>query len=201
MEAIETEEYNGHTIEIVYDSDPQDPRTDWEPFTEFHVKNCRYYLGEHQHNSSEEIDDEVKKAKRQGDVVFRLFAYIHSGTALSLESFYGRLPQGHAEFDSGQCGVVIVRRKSLIENFGKKRMTKKLRERAYEIAKGEVEEFTQYLNGQVYGYRVDDGEGDSCYGYYSTEDAMTEAKSAVDYAVAQAKAEAEKLQPSLPFPE
>ena len=33
----------------------------------------------------------------------------------------------------------------------------------------------------MYGYIVDDGDGDSCWGYYEIEDAMEEAKSSIDY--------------------
>lgn len=184
---VETETYKGHLIEIIHDEDPMDPRTDWDPLTEFHVKNSRHYLGENQHETSEEIDDVVEQAEKAGDMVFELFAYIHGGTALSLGSFHDKaLPQGHAHFDSGQCGVVIVRRKVILENFGKKKWTKRLRQKAYEIAESDVKTFTQYLNGEIYGFDIDDHE-ESCGGYYSVEDAMAEAKDIVDYMVKQAK--------------
>ena len=191
-DVIKTEEYKGHTIEIVPDNDPIDPRTECEPQTEFHVRDSRYYLGEHKHKEGADIDAEVRKALRQGDLVFRLFVYIHSGTYLSLRSWYGRLPQGHAEFDSGQCGVVIVRRKSFLAEWGGKKWTKKLRDKAEEVAKQEVETFTSYVNGSVYGYIIDDGE-DSCYGYYDDDEAMAEAKSAVDFEVKREAAAKEEL--------
>jgi hypothetical protein len=191
-EAIKTEQYNGHEIKIVYDNDPMDPRKDCEPQTEFHVMNSRYYMGEHQHQNATEIDKVVRQAQRQGDLVFRLFAYVHSGTYLSLRSWYGRLPQGHAEFDSGQCGVVIVRRKSFVAEWGNKKWTKKLREKAEEVAKQEVETFTSYLNGSVYGYIIDDGE-DSCFGYYDDDEAMVDAKRAVDFEVKREAAEKEEV--------
>lgn len=189
-EVIESEEYKGHKIDIVPDESPMDPRTDWEPMTEIHVRDCRYYLGEHKHQDSTEIAEVVRQAKQQGDLVFRLFAYIHSGTVLSLQSFQGRLPQGHAEFDSGQCGVVIFRRKTFFDNWGGKKWTAKRRAKAEEIAKGEIQTFTNYLNGAVYCYLIDDGEdscgGDSCGGFYGgTDEAMSEAKSVVDTTVKQ----------------
>jgi len=182
---IETEQYKGHTISIEHDPDPIDPRREYDNLTEFHVKQSRYYLGEHQHRSASDIHDVVQEAKKQGDMVLKLYAYIHSGTFLSLESFHGRLPQGHAEFDSGQCGVVIIRRKKMLDEFCRKRWTKKLRERAYDIAKSDAEVFTSYLNGWVYGYQVDDGE-ESCWGFYDIEEAMAEAKGLIDHMVATA---------------
>lgn len=180
---VETEEYKGHTITIDYDPDPLDPRRDYDNLTEFHCLSSRYYLGEHQHRSAADLDDVVREAKKQGDMVLRLYAYVHSGTYLSLEPFYGKLPQGHAEFDSGCCGVVIVRREKMLKEFGRKRWTAALRRRAYEIAQSDVEVFTSYLNGSVYGYVVDD-HVESCWGFYDTEEAMREAKEVVDHMVA-----------------
>ena len=189
-EAIKTEEYKDHTIEIFHDDDAMDPRKDCDPQTEFHVRECRYYLGEHTHKEGTDIDAEVRKALRQRDLVFRLFAYIHSGTFLSLQSFYGKLPQGHAEFDSGQCGVVIVRRKSFLAEWGGKKWTKKLRTKAEEVAKQEVETFTSYVNGYVYGYTVDE---DSCGGFYDTDEAMEEAKRSIDSMIQREENKKEEL--------
>jgi len=180
---IETEQYKSHTISIDYDADPLDPRRDYDNLTEFHVLKSRYYLGEHQHRSTADLDDVVREAKKQGDMVLRLYAYIHSGTYLSLESFCGRLPQGHAEFDSGCCGIVIIRREIMLKEFGGKQWTAALRRRAYQLAQSDVEVFTAFLNGQVYGYVVDD-HVESCWGYYSVEEAVAEAKGVVDHMVA-----------------
>lgn len=183
---IESEQYKGHLIEIEHDQSPMNPRTEFDNLTDFHCLNGRYNLGEHRHIDSTEINEVVREAKAQGDMVLNLYAYIHSGVALSLESFHGRLPQGHAEFDSGQCGVVIIRRENMLREFSKKRWTKTLRTRAYGIAKSDVETFTAYLNGCVYGYVIDGGE-ESCWGYYSVEEARAEAKGIVDYMVATAQ--------------
>lgn len=197
MIEIDTEiEYNGHTIKIKYDECPENPRTEHDNITEIHCRQSRYYLGEHAHSDTEEMIAEEKKAKRQGDFVLKVFAYIHSGVALSLESFGGKLPQGHAEFDSGCSGYIIIRREKMLKEFGARRWTKKLREKAYELCKGELEEFAQYINGEVYGYVIDDNEH-SCWGYYSDEDCLTEAKNLVDAIENQKKEEAERKQPTL----
>lgn len=180
---VETEEYKGHTITIDYDPDPLDPRRDYDNLTEFHCLSSRYCLGEHQHRSAADLDDVVREAKKQSDMVLRLYAYVHGGVALSLESFHGRLPQGHAEFDSGCCGVVIVRRQKMLREFGRKRWTAALKKRAYEIAKSDVEVFTAFLSGSVYCYVVDD-HVESCWGFYSIEEAVAEAKGVIDHMVA-----------------
>jgi len=178
--------YKGHNIIITDDECPENPRTEWDNLTEIHCCSSRYYLGERNHADWDEFDDAVREAKKQGDLVFDLYAYIHGGTALSLGSFHGKLPQGHAQFDSGKCGVIIIRREQYLKEFGRKKWSKKLQEKAYNYAKSDVETFHKYLNGEVYSYNVDDYD-DSCSGYYSIEDAMDEAKSIVDWKVAESK--------------
>ena len=182
-------EYKGHTIVIENDDDPLNPRTEWDNFTEIHCCSSRYYLGEHNHKNWDEYREAVAEAEKRGDMVFDVYAYIHGGTVLSLGDFYGRVPQGHARFDSGKCGCIIVRKKDILENWGKgkkNKWTKALREKAYDVAKGDIETFNAYLSGEVYGYIVDDHE-ESCWGYYSTEEAIDEAKSIVDWMVKEAK--------------
>jgi len=184
---IESIEYKGHSIVIENDPDPINPRTEWDNLTEIHCCSNRYYLGEHNHASWDDCNKAIAEHKRNGAMVFDLYAYIHGGTALSLGDFHNApLPQGHAQFDSGKCGFVVVPKKGIMENWGKKNWTKKLQEKAYDVAKGDVETFHKYLNGEVYGYNVDDNE-ESCSGYYSIEDAIAEAKSIVDYYVKKTK--------------
>ena len=128
----------------------------------------------------------LRQAKRQGDLVIPMFAYIHSGVCLSLKDFYDvGLPQGHAYFDSGRAGTVIVRRKTILENWGKKKLTKELRQKGYDAAQSDIDTLNQYFAGDVYGYVIDE-DGDSCWGYYGMECCIEEAKSIVDYIVEQA---------------
>ncbi len=182
----ENETYKGHNIDICYDECGESPR-EWDNITEIHYHSSRYTLGDtNWYNKIDEYDAMLRKAKRQGDLVIPMFAYIHSGIALSLQSFYGRLPQGHAEFDSGRAGTVIVRRKDILDNWGtgkKKRITKAMLESAYNSAKGDIETLNQYFSGEVYGYSIDDGE-ESCWGFYGEiEEIMQEAKDIVDWMV------------------
>ena len=186
MEA-KSEQYKGHSIVIEYDQNPDNPRN-WDNLCEFHYQSSRYLLGDHHHTDRESINEMLTEARKQGDMIFSYYAYIHSGVTISMGSFYGRLPQGHAEFDSGQCGFIVVRRKKMLEEFGGKKWTRKLKERAEKAAQAELEEFDNYLRGEIYGYIIDEDEdGHSCWGYFSIEDAMTEAKSIVDHIVDKAK--------------
>lgn len=185
MEA-ESTTYKGHNITIEYDEDPQNPRTEWDNLTEIHCRSSQYNLGEVNHSNSEDFNLMLAEAKRQGDYVIRVYAYIHSGTALSLASFHGRLPQGHAEFDSGCSGVIVVRREQFLKEFGWKKWTTKRRKRAYDICEADIKTFTSYLNGEVFGFVVDD-HGDSVWGFYSIEEAMDAAEESIDYTVEKDK--------------
>lgn len=182
---IEEIDYKGHHIEIENDEDPQNPRTEWDNYTVIHCCSSRHYLGEKNHANWEEFHAAVREARKRGDMVFDVYAYIHGGVALSLGDFYGKVPQGHAQFDSGKCGCIVVKKKDIIENWGKKNWTEALKKKAYEVAESDIETFNSYLNGEVYGYLIDEGteDGDSCFGFYSVEEAMGEAKSVVDFVV------------------
>ncbi len=151
MEA-DSKTYKGHNIAIEYDESPESPR-EWDNISEIHYTSDRYTLGDHHHTSQESMNDMLAEAKRQGDLVFALHAYIHSGVTVSMKTFHGRLPQGHAEFDSGVCGFVVIRRKKMLEEFSSKIFTQKLKEKAEQLAQSEVNIFESYLRGEVYGFR------------------------------------------------
>lgn len=69
-------------------------------------------------------------------------------------------------FDSGQIGFLLVtREESEIPEPDK-------------YAEGMVEEWNQYLSGDVWGFTVEDGDGnhiDSCWGFYGFDYCKTEA--------------------------
>jgi len=174
----EEKTYKGHTIEIKYDENAESPR-EWDNVCVFHIGHSRYSFGDKNYNDRESIDKAFHEAKNNGDVVLPLYMYDHSGITISLAPF-------SCPWDSGQVGFVQVPRKEFVAEFGKKRFTPKLKAKALEWAKNETETLDCYLRGDVYGYVVDN-DGDSCWGYYSIEDAMREAESVVDWIVKEAK--------------
>ena len=187
-DAIETIEYKGHTIKIYQDENPISPR-EWDNICEFHCSHRKYNLGDKEFNYHDGQDciEAITERKRNGDLVLPLYMYDHSGITISLCTFYGRLSQGHAEFDSGIVGFVVVPRKKMLEEFGKKLFTPKLKEKALEIAQNEVDTYDQYLRGDVYGYVIDDGDGDSCWGYYGDiKYAIEAAEETIDYMIKNA---------------
>ena len=174
MDAVETIQYKNRDIEIHYDDNAESPR-EWDNITEFHCSHSRYNLGDRGFNyrTGQECIDVANEAKKKGDVVLPLYLYDHSGITISLSPF-------SCPWDSGQVGFVIVRKQTMLENFGGKIFTQKMKEKALKLAQGEVKDYDQYLRGEIYGYIIDDHK-DSCWGYFSIEDAIEEAKICIDW--------------------
>jgi hypothetical protein len=108
-------------------------------------------------------DDELDRlVDREIPLRLPLYLYDHSGITISTGSF-------SCPWDSGQVGFIYATREEILANWGKKRLTKKVLERARQCLEGGVETYDNYLTGSVYGYVVlgPDGEQvDSCWGYY-----------------------------------
>ncbi len=85
------------------------------------------------------------------------------------------------EWDSGIAGVAILTRAKLNEEWEGDE------EKALEVLDGELEVFTDWANGHVYGYYTVDAEGnrldDDCWGMYGFDYVCEEAKRALKEAV------------------
>ena len=76
------------------------------------------------------------------------------------------------KWDSGQVGYIFVSYEDIIKEYGKLDI-----EMATKVLKGEVEEYSQYINGEVYGYQIYNKEEqydcpdsiDSCWGFIGDE--------------------------------
>lgn len=190
---MEKENYKGHTIKIEQDENPESPR-EWDNLGKIICFHKEYELGDpHDYNSEnykgwDEFLAEIKTTK--ADIILPLYLYDHSGLRIKVGSFAGLLPQGHAEFDSGQVGFIIATAEAIRKSFGVKKITTTVREKAEKVLRGEVETYDKYISGQVCGFVIENSDGenlDSCWGFYGYEDAVAEAKSAIDYLVKDAK--------------
>lgn len=164
-------EHNGKIIKIVNDPCPESPR-EWDNFGKIlYGEKSRYILGDE--TASIEEMEEIHNSNKY--ISLSVYAYIHSGIALNTSGF-------SCPWDSGQCGIVCISKEKVRQIYNKKRISKKLYKQVEEILKSEIEIFSDYLNGEVYGFEICDKEGnclDSCYGFYSIEDCEAEAKNCV----------------------
>lgn len=92
------------------------------------------------------IEDYLVK-EENAEVILRIYMYDHSGVTIRTTPF-------SCGWDSGTIGVIVARREDILENFGKKRMSNKLRERVKEVLKAEVETYSQYMEGDTYTYTL-----------------------------------------------
>lgn len=120
-----------------------------------------------------------------------LYFFEHSGVAMSTKPF-------NDKWDSAFCGYAWVTRDKALEFFdvkpgadGKRRLPRNAKKRLTAALEGLIEEYSKYLNGEVYGFTVKlskdvfgstlervDEELDSCGGYFgleSVEEAMRHA--------------------------
>ena len=71
---IETEDYKGHTIDIITDDNPESPR-EWDNICIFHIAHKNYSFGDKNYNDSESLKDAEKEAINNGDIVLPLYIY------------------------------------------------------------------------------------------------------------------------------
>ena len=153
------------TAVLTYDEDCQGPG-DFMLGKIYYVKGSRYRLG------TEAVDSghmfEISTAIKAGELVgLPVYAYIHSGTQLSTTPF-------SCSFDSGLAGFIACSHEDAKNWFGEDVPE----ERVLEVLRSEVEEFSKFLQGDVYNITiyVDGKEEETVGGFYGFDYAVEEAK-------------------------
>lgn len=168
------EAYQGHTIKIYNVPDSDSPR-EWSNLGTLICWHRRYRLDDsHQFDRPEAFLRDLAGVSDHSDlsmeqlrdraeckaILLPVFLYDHSGLAMNTIGF-------HCPWDSGQVGYVYVTLAAVRTEFGVKRVSKALREKAEDILRGEIVSYDAYLGGRVYGYVIErDGEEiDACWGF------------------------------------
>lgn len=183
MNAIETFEVGGLTVKIYPDEDAESPR-EWDNVSKFAFQHRRYDL-------PWEVDDNLKGLSLQelhdelvdqgAVIILKVYGYDHGIFTISAESFYGRAH--HAEWDSGVIGLACVFRDDLLKDHNRRHLSNKLVTLATLNLKAEIKEYDQFLTGDVYGYVVEDQEGnnlESCWGFYGLDYCKEEARAVAE---------------------
>ncbi len=179
-------------LRIEQDEFAASPREEFDNISHIFCFHRGYNLGDkHGYRSSDFGGWEDFEARLREDyniaIIFPVYLYDHGGLRFKIGSFRGLLPQGHAEFDSGQVGFAFV----TVEDIKKEYLDfydtppaylPLFEERAMKwaeaVVRDEVKVYDQYLSGDVYSFCIikhktcpccgqqDDEVLDSCSGFY-----------------------------------
>lgn len=187
MYPIETEVSSHGTFVgcLYYDTDPLNPMEEFDNLCTDIVynKSSRYILG------TRAVDpDEFRLPK--GAIALPVYACIHSGVSLSTGSFAD-------SWDSGMSGYIYVTREKVLKEYGVKRISARLRKIVEKCLRAELETFSRFLEGDVYGYVIYkvpadmsvedytpylDDKYDSCWGFFGREFALEQMKDVMEHA-------------------
>lgn len=197
METYKTINYKNHKIEIIQDEFSQSP-DDWGNTDLFLIYDHRDFTINREGFNGQELynyycllnmindpkTSDVDRLQYQMEIdenyfdfnknyfIFPVYAYIHSGIALSLGN--NSYPFS-CNFDTSFAGFIIADKKELDFDLNRQGNDKLLnmsdQEIAYYFAEGLIKEWNDYLSGNVYGYQIYDNndldnEIDSCWGFY-----------------------------------
>jgi len=174
-------------IKIVHDEFPESPR-EWDNLGKMVCLHRHYNLGdthsfkESDFSSWNELKELLEK-EEDAKVILPLYLFDHSGLSISCSSRQFRMADS-AGWDWGQVGFIYATRKSILETFNCKRLSKRLLDEAKEILIGEVKVYDQYLTGDVWGFIIEDDNGEeieSCWGFFGYDNCELEAKDLVSH--------------------
>ena len=170
-EAIETIESDNYVANIYIDNSPFDPRED-DNFGTLITFHSNYHISDNQIFTKEELIEHIQK-----DDIFSLpvYMYVHSGIAISTTPF-------NCEWDSGQVGYIFVTYEDIEKEGWNTEQTEK-------FLTSEIETYSNYLNGEVYGYVISKKEDcehssddvHSCWGLIGYEWVEEEVKNELKY--------------------
>ena len=170
-----------------------DSPRDWDNLGKIVAFHKRYNLGDKTDIRSDMFNGWAAMEKhlikvKKACVILPIYMYDHSGITINTTGF-GAIDSDR--WDWGQIGFIYCTAEDIRKNWSVKSINKKLKESAEKVLLGEIETYDQYLRGDVYGYVVTSTEKcnlghehenneESVWGFYGTEDAITDAKAAVD---------------------
>jgi hypothetical protein len=162
MKIIERELDNGNTVKVYYDESPESPR-EWSNLGVIEcLKHRRYDLGD------EVISSETLQDRLQDADLIALPVWIYDHGSVSLKAMDAPSYPFNCQWDAGIIGVVYVSKPTIIKEYGD--LSDESVNKAIECLKAEVNTYSQWVNGEVYAYVVEDADGetvDSCGGIFA----------------------------------
>lgn len=193
-DTVHTEQYEGMTIKIVIDQDAANPFKEWDGEPDIIGWHRRYDFNTRKDDGNKSLETFQEEAKANGYVIMPLFMYDHGNLAFSTTQ-YG------CKWDSGQLGYVFyTKEKRQQAGLTDEYITSILHEGEtieswlQTQLNNSVELLTDYANGNVYGFEIEDSEGEtveSCYGFYGDYEkeggCLEEARSIAKHAAKSAR--------------
>lgn len=180
MRIIENDKYR---IVIEQDENPENPRAMYEHASKMICFHKRFRLGDshdydhEQYNNWDELESAICR-KENAVAVLPLYLLDHSCLEMSITDFKNC-------WDSGRVGLILISGKDAREQYGVKRISKKLKCKILADLESDVIEYNQYLTGEAYSITLIDNETDedidSFYGFYGEDfwkNGMTDSLSA-----------------------
>lgn len=182
---VERKAVGNLTVRVVNDADGGTNPREWSNMGTFYTSHPRYISPDQHPNSCWSLVDQVShelklsssgtpaillaKARKAGHVVLPVWLYDHSGctyVASETNPFSCR-------WDSGMVGFIFVAREDLQREYSCNNVTKAVREKAEAALRSEVEVWSHWAAGDVWGFVVEDPDGetlDSCWGFVGGSD-------------------------------
>ena len=154
---------NNRTLDYFHDEYAESPRS-WYNLGTMICFHKRYDLGDEHVLSSDSFNgwNEIEKyiiKNYDAAVVLPIYMYDHGGITINTTGF-------SCPWDSGQVGFIYVSNRKLRSEYNIKKVSKKFKDLAKDILIGEVDTYSKYLEGDVYGFSINGEESMSgFYGY------------------------------------
>ncbi len=164
-------DYKGMSVKIYYDEDAESPAS-WESEDVFLCSDYRELNVGSKILSPDDCREAISAGRSfaNGYHVFPVRIYEHGGIVLSLGTCRGW------DYSNGWAFICVKRMRGWSWR----------KSAAVARAYGLLQEWNEYLSGEVYGFQAEDENGrviDSCWGYHGdpvVEDAISEGKRAID---------------------
>lgn len=132
----------------IQDETPFCPRAENENLgTMLCYEHNSYIFGDKQTRKIQEVESKLNSDKF---ISLPLRIYNHSSVSMSTSNAYPY----NDYWDSSDAGVIYVSLAKVRKEYSVKKVTQEIRDKVIEVLNGEVEEYSNYLLGNVYRYEI-----------------------------------------------
>ena len=164
--------YKNQVLKIEQDLDPMSPR-EFDNTGIMVCGNSHYTLGDKQINDQSPEEYFTDLGLSQKDIILLpLYIMDHSGLSMSTGDY-------NDKWDSGLVGFIYTTKQKVKDEWNVKRISKKLHDRIINRLKSEVNVYSDYIEGNVYGFTLTENvqtenglveiDSDSCWGFYGND--------------------------------